>query len=77
VGEKAQGTITITSRHTTTAICINEYEVRLVEDLRLWYSQMAPAGVLYLHNDLHVREVPGAQLLDMHLHHSTLCPEGL
>ena len=54
------GIASVTSLHTTTAITVNEYETRLVEDLRLWLQRKAPASDMYLHNDLDVRELPGA-----------------
>lgn len=54
------GTLTVTSKHTTTAITVNEFEPRLVEDLRLWLSRKAPPGDMYLHNDLDQRPAPGA-----------------
>ena len=63
VGDNASGTLTVTSRHTTTAVCINEMESRLVEDLRLWYHRQAPPGDMYLHNDLDRREAPGVYSL--------------
>jgi thiamine phosphate synthase YjbQ (UPF0047 family) len=53
------GIASVTSQHTTTAVTVNEFEIRLVEDLRLWLNKKAPGGEMYLHNDLEVREVPG------------------
>lgn len=53
------GIASVTSQHTTTAITVNEYETRLVEDLRLWLHRKAPDADKYLHNDLEVRELPG------------------
>lgn len=53
------GIACVTSQHTTTAITVNEYESRLVEDLRLWLNRQAPNADMYLHNDLEVRELPG------------------
>lgn len=53
------GIASVTSQHTTTAIIVNEYETRLVEDLRLWLNRQAPGADMYLHNDLEVRELPG------------------
>ena len=58
-----EGTVTIASRHTTTAITINEYETRLVDDLRSWLLKMAPpdarseakGSASYRHNDLNER----------------------
>lgn len=51
--------LAIASLHTTTAVTVNEYELRLVEDLRLWLSRQAPASDMYLHNDIDQRFPPG------------------
>ena len=53
-----QGTVTVLSRHTTTAVVINEMEGRLVDDTRQYLLRLAPPGFPYLHNDLHVRSGP-------------------
>ena len=53
-----QGTVTVLSRHTTTAIVINEMEGRLVDDARQYLLRLAPPAFPYLHNDLHVRSGP-------------------
>ena len=61
-----EGTVTVVSRHTTTAVTINEWESRLVEDIRSWLLRLAPpddrsvvsmpgGGVLYFHNDIDKR----------------------
>jgi len=61
-----EGTVTVVSRHTTTAITINEWESRLVDDIRTWLLKIAPpddrsavptpeGGVLYYHNDIDQR----------------------
>lgn len=57
---RPSGTVTVTSQHTTTGVAINENEKRLVEDMRLWLSRIAPPSDMYLHNDLDQREAPGA-----------------
>ena len=46
------------SRHTTTAVVINEAEPRLLDDIRLWLRRLAPPSDPYLHNDLHLRDAP-------------------
>lgn len=61
-----QGTVTVISRHTTTAITINERESRLARDIEQTLLQLIPpderssaaiakAGVRYLHNDIDKR----------------------
>ena len=58
-----QGVVNIMSRHTTTAITINEQESRLAQDLQAWLLKIAPPdersnpavavdGVQYKHNDI-------------------------
>ena len=60
------GSVNLISRHTTTAITINEWESRRVRDIRAWLLRLAPpddrsavgqlsAGVAYLHNDIDTR----------------------
>ena len=62
----ANGVVTVISRHTTTAITINERESRLSRDLEETYlklipadersdPQVATAGVTYQHNDIDSR----------------------
>jgi len=40
----ARGFLTVTSRHTTTAITINEDEERLLEDVRRFFTRLVPPG---------------------------------
>jgi len=53
-----EGCVNVLSRHTTTAITINENEPRLLDDVRRFLMKLAPPGEFYLHNDLHLREAP-------------------
>lgn len=53
-----EGVITVLSRHTTSAIVINEMEGRLVDDTRQFLQKLAPPDYPYLHNDLHLRNGP-------------------
>ena len=54
----SEGVITVLSRHTTSAITINELESRLVDDTRQFLLKLVPAAYPYLHNDLHLRKGP-------------------
>lgn len=54
----SEGCVNVLSRHTTTAIAINECEARLLDDIRQFLRKLAPPGAPYLHNDLHYREAP-------------------
>jgi len=52
------GVVNVISRHTTTAVTINENEERLIEDARAWFRRAAPPNDFYLHNDLDRRHGP-------------------
>lgn len=41
------GQALIFSRHTTTALAINEDEVRLLEDIKVYLDKLAPASAKY------------------------------
>ncbi|MEC4982992.1 MAG: secondary thiamine-phosphate synthase enzyme YjbQ [Oscillatoria sp. PMC 1068.18] len=58
----------IFSRHTTTALAINENEVRLLEDIKAHLDKLAPKDRKYLHNDLHLRDVPPDEPINAHSH---------
>lgn len=63
------GQVLIFSRHTTTALAINEYEPRLIEDLKVYLRKLAPESDRYLHNDLHLREnIPDDEPMNAHSH---------
>jgi secondary thiamine-phosphate synthase enzyme len=52
-----EGVANVFSRHTTAAICIQEAEPLLLEDLRDFLQRAAPADAHYRHNDFRVRTV--------------------
>lgn len=67
-----QGTVTVISRHTTTAITINELESRLQRDITHTFLQLIPpdersaarqrqSGVRYEHNDIDQRPESAAE----------------
>lgn len=62
------GQALISSRHTTTALTINEDEVRLLEDIKAYLRKLAPENEQYLHNDLHLRDVPPDEPINAHSH---------
>ncbi len=63
------GFVTVTSRHSTTALCINEYETLLLEDIRTFFEQLVPKNAKYRHNDLDLREgVPPGEPQNAHSH---------
>ncbi|KAJ1490521.1 hypothetical protein T484DRAFT_1758910 [Baffinella frigidus] len=53
------GFVNVISRHTTTALTINEYEGRLRDDMREFFAKLAPPSHPYLHNVIHERPNPG------------------
>jgi secondary thiamine-phosphate synthase enzyme len=63
-----EGFVIISSRHTTTAITINEYEERLLEDFKLWLKKLAPENNKYLHNDIEKRDCPPDEPKNAHSH---------
>ena len=62
------GMMVISSRHTTTALAINEYEERLLTDVRNYFEKLAPPGDRYLHNDIHLRDCPEDEPENAHSH---------
>lgn len=53
------GTVSVTTRHTTTAIVVNEPEPLLLEDATAFLEKLAPAGNGWAHNDMSRRfDVP-------------------
>jgi secondary thiamine-phosphate synthase enzyme len=52
-----EGVANVFSRHTTAAVCIQEDEPLLLEDLRDFLHRSAPAAAHYRHNDFRVRTV--------------------
>ncbi len=78
ITQKVQGIVTASSikngqvivfvSHTTTALAINEYEVRLLQDIKTYLQKLAPATDRYLHNDLHLRDVPPDEPENAHSH---------
>ncbi len=63
------GQVLVFSRHTTTALAINEYEERLLEDIKAYLRKLAPESDKYLHNDLHLRpNIPPDEPMNAHSH---------
>lgn len=62
------GQVLVFSRHTTTALAINENEERLLEDIKVFLEKLAPESEPYLHNDLHLRDVPPDEPINAHSH---------
>ena len=62
------GFVTVNSMHTTTALTINEFESRLMDDVRLFLHQLVPSSAKYLHNDIHLRDCPQDEPENAHSH---------
>lgn len=63
------GQLLVFSRHTTTALAINEYEERLLADIKVYLQKLAPESDRYLHNDLHLRKnIPSDEPMNAHSH---------
>ncbi len=62
------GQVLVFSRHTTTALIINEDETRLLQDIKTYLTKLAPPTDSYLHNDLHLRDVPPDEPENAHSH---------
>lgn len=62
------GIVVISSRHTTTAVTINENEPRLLEDIRAFLGRLIPPQDKYLHNDIHLRDCPPDEPENAHSH---------
>ena len=63
-----QGHVVIFSCHTTTALTVNENEDRLLVDIKTYLRKLAPPQARYLHNDLHLRDVPPDEPINAHSH---------
>ena len=62
------GFVVVTSRHTTTALTINENESRLLEDIRAFFERLVPPGDKYYHNDIELRDCPPDEPRNAHSH---------
>jgi secondary thiamine-phosphate synthase enzyme len=63
-----KGLITISTKHTTTAIRVNENEERLLKDLSKYFADIAPDGKPYLHDDVERRDCPNGEPKNTHAH---------
>lgn len=67
--EILEGMVTITSLHTTCALTVNEFEERLLDDIRNYFLRLAPPEDNYKHNDLHLRvDIPPDEPENAHAH---------
>jgi secondary thiamine-phosphate synthase enzyme len=65
----SNGQVLVCSRHTTTALAINENEERLLADIKVFLNKLAPESERYLHNDLHLRKnIPEDEPMNAHSH---------
>ena len=66
--EIQNGMVIVSSRHTTTALAINEFEERLLTDVSNYFKSLAPPDNRYLHNDIHLRDCPDDEPENAHSH---------
>ncbi len=67
--KQLEGIITVFSKHTTTAIIVNEMEERLIMDLEKWVKELVPPAEGYKHDDLHLRvNIPIDEPKNAHSH---------
>jgi len=66
------GFVNVFSRHTTTALTVNENEERLLDDISEFLEKIAPATHPYKHNDLHLRDCPPDEPENAHSHLSAM-----
>ncbi len=64
----SNGIVNVFSKHTTTALRINENEPRLLQDLKRFLEQHAPKNGPYLHDDIDERDVPVDEQVNGHSH---------
>lgn len=68
----AQGFVIVATRHTTTAVRLNEAEERLLHDIKLFLEKLVPPGEDYSHNDIHLRDCPPDESENAHAHLAAL-----
>lgn len=66
--EVSNGIALITSQHSTTALTVNEYEPRLLDDIEIFFKRIAPPEDNYMHNDIHLRDCPPDEPENAHAH---------
>ena len=65
----SEGSVSISSLHTTCALSVNENEERLFDDIRSYFLAIAPPDRPYKHNDLHLRVgIPPDEPENAHAH---------
>lgn len=68
------GLVNVQTRHTTTAVVVNENEPLLIDDLKRHLENWAPRHASYRHNDLAARGLddPPGERLNGHSHHQAV-----
>ncbi len=64
----SNGQVVVSSMHTTLALTVNEAEERLLIDIDNYFSKLVPPDQGYLHDDLHLRDVPPDEPENAHSH---------
>ena len=64
-----EGEITVTTKHTTTSIRVNENECRLFKDIKHYLDEIVPKDREYLHDDIEKRKnCPKEEPKNAHAH---------
>ncbi|MFY8147796.1 MAG: secondary thiamine-phosphate synthase enzyme YjbQ [Prochlorococcaceae cyanobacterium] len=64
-----EGLLVAAGQHTTTALVVNENEVRLLADIERFFLEQVPPDRPWLHNDLHLRpDIPPDEPRNAHSH---------
>ncbi len=66
--EIKKGIVNIFTKHTTTAIRINENETGLINDLKVFLEKKAPQFKKYAHDEIEKRPVPSDEPINAHSH---------
>lgn len=72
VKDTKDGALLVYTTHTTTAVVINENEERLLEDIKEFLENLAPANKNYKHDDIEKRNCPENEPKNGHAHLKTL-----
>ncbi|MBI2665161.1 YjbQ family protein [Candidatus Woesearchaeota archaeon] len=67
-GSIDNGIALVFTKHTTTAVFINEHEDRLLEDFKIHLENIASKNKKYLHDDIELRDCPPDERLNGHAH---------
>lgn len=65
---RLDGQVLVFTRHTTTALAVNEFEEQLLADVKKHLAKLVPRNTSYAHNDLIKRNAPPGEPQNAHSH---------